>query len=95
MSDEHRQERYNAQARLRNALLVDKFAGPIMHDRVKAEQRGMRDNAAGLAYAANPYDDPVMRWHWVEGFSIYQNMKYPTYRGSSPRIPRPPKGSVV
>ena len=87
--------RFSAQERLRHSLLMGKFAGPIMQPAIQAEMRGIRDSAAGLAYTANPYDDPIMRWHWVEGFSTANNMKWPTYKGSAPRMNKPPSGHIV
>lgn len=95
----HRRETDNDKERslerLRQAYLMDRFAGPILFDEVQAWASGIRYQKAGQNSLANPYERDDLRWQWNEGFSLSNNMNYPTMGGSTARLPRPPKGHVV
>ncbi len=88
-------EKSRAEYRLHQAYLLGRFAGPIMQPEIQAELRGIQAYQEGMNYNANPYDDSRLRLHWVEGYATRSNMRYPTYKGASARIPRPPRGHIV
>ncbi len=94
MSKNTDNDKERALERLRQSLLMGRFAGVIEQLEVEAYRKGMTAAQLGYNSVQNPYADSNLRWHWLEGFSTANNMKWPT-KGAREWRNRPEAGKIV